>query len=202
MLLSTMISNVWFALGLWICVYTADYALTLRGARLYRQGAHAYLRFDGSYELNPLFERDIDQQRRVSRRFLAMLAATCVTIWFAWRATQIHLFPAVAFIFWMGVLLLMEVPILMRHTRNLFTFRALQQASDVRGQIIYPRWLTLQLSALDFGLFAVLFLILSSVADPWFFLGGTLGCLSVTLHHIRFARHAKARAASTAEINV
>jgi hypothetical protein len=191
MLLSIVTTNVWFALGVWICVYIADYALTLWGAQLYRRGAHAYLRFSGSYELNPLFERDIDQQRRLSRRFLAMLGATCATIWLAWRSTQIHLFPAVAFTFWMGVLLLMEVPALIRHAHNIFTFRALPRAPDVTGQITYPGWLTLQLSAVDCGLYALLFLVLSGVAAPWFFCGGAVGCLWLALGHSQLARRVK-----------
>src|SRR4051812_33528439 len=97
MLLSIISSNLWLALALCVGIYVADYALTLRGAHLYQQGAHTYLRFAGSYELNPLFERDVDRHRWVSRRFLAMLGATCVTIWFAWRGIQIKLFPPVAF---------------------------------------------------------------------------------------------------------
>lgn len=184
-------SNVWVALGLWVCIYVSDYALTLRGAQLYRQGAQAYIRFGGSYELNPIFERDIDAQRRLSRRFVLMLAITCLLIWFAWRGTRIHLFPPVAFAFWMGVLLLMEVPVLIRHARNLATFQACLCASDITGQISYPRWFTLQISGVEFGLFAVLFLALSSIANPGFFLGGTFGCLSVAIQHLRLAKRAK-----------
>jgi hypothetical protein len=199
MLFSIITSNVWVALGLWICIYITDYALTLRGARLYRQGAQAYMRFDGSYELNPIFERDVDAQRRLSRRFVIMLGSTCLLIWFAWRGTQIHLFPPIAFAFWMGVLVLMEVPVLIRHGRNLATFQACLGTSDIRGQISYPRWLVLQLSSVEFGLFAGLFLALSSVANPGFFLGGTVGCLSVAIQHMRLAKRAKKLIQTSAE---
>ena len=191
MLLSIISSNLWLALALWVGIYVADYALTLRGAHLYQQGAHTYLRFAGSYELNPLFERDVDRHRWVSRRFLAMLGATCVTIWFAWRGIQIKLFPPVAFTFWMGVLLLTEIPVLIRHARNLFTFTMLVQPSDVSGHISYPRWFSLQLSAVDFGLFALLFVCISTVDNPGFFLGGTLGCGLLALQDMQLAQRAK-----------
>jgi hypothetical protein len=201
MLIATITTNIWLALSLWVCIYIADYALTIWGARLYEQGAYAYIRFDGSYELNPLFERDIDQHRRISRRFLLMLVATSLLIWFIWRGTQLRLFPSVAFTFLLGALLLMEVPVLIRHARNLFMFSTLLSTSDVRGQISYPRWFSLQTSAVEFGLFALLFLIIGLLTSPWFFFGGAFGCLRIAVQHWQLARRAKQHKLPQAEAN-
>jgi hypothetical protein len=50
-----MIDSPWFALALWLLSYLADYYLTLYSARLYRQGAHEYVAFEGSLELTPYY---------------------------------------------------------------------------------------------------------------------------------------------------
>jgi hypothetical protein len=191
MLFSIITFNLWIALGVWICIYVTDYVLTLREAQLYRHTAQTYIRFAGSYELNPLFQRDIDTQRYLSRRFVLMLLCTCLLLWFAWRATQLHMFPPIAFTFLLGMLLLMEAPVLIRHGRNLTTFQACLRANDITGQISYPRWFTLHISSIEFGLFAGLFLALSCISNPGFFLGGAVGCLSVALQHRRLATRAR-----------
>jgi hypothetical protein len=189
MLIELLIDHLWLALGLWACVYVADYYLTLAGVRLYGQGANRVIVFEGSYELNPLFQQDIDRRRRFSSRFLVMLGVTCLLIAFVWRGVWLRWFPPGIFRFWMGSLLLIELAVLMRHLRNIVTFRQLRHADDIAGQISYSRRWTLRSSALDLALFAGLFALLALIADPWFFLGGALACAGAALRHLRYSRH-------------
>ena len=191
MLLELLTTHLWLALGLWIVVYVADYYLTLAGARLYFQGVQRVFVFEGSYELNPLFQQDIDRRRRISTRFLVMLGVTCLLIAFAWRGVQVRWFPPGVFRLWMGALLLVELAIMIRHVRNIITFRQILSAPDITGQIRYPRWWTLRSSALDLGLFAALFALFALIADPWFFLGGTLACGSAALRHFHYSIRAR-----------
>jgi hypothetical protein len=197
MLLELLTAHLWLALGLWIVVYVADYYLTLAGARLYAQGVQRVVVFEGSYELNPLFQQDIDRRRRISTRFLVMLGVTCLLIAFAWRGVKVRWFPPGVFRLWMGALLLVELVIMIRHVRNIITFRQILSSADIVGQIQYPRWWSLRSSALDLGLFGALFAVFALIADPWFFLGGTLACGSAALQHFRHSRKARSTAPQT-----
>src|SRR5262245_13671296 len=188
MLLELLADHLWLALGLWSVVYIADYYLTLVGARLYAQGVQRVVVFEGSYELNPFFQQDIDRRRRVSARFLVMLGVSCLLVAFAWRGVKVRWFPPGVFRLWMGALLLVELVIMIRHLRNIITFRQILSSADIVGQIRYPRWWSLRSSALDLGLFAILFGAFALIADPWFFLGGTLACGSAALQHVRNSR--------------
>ncbi len=188
MLIELLLDHLWLALGLWTCVYLADYYLTLAGARLYAQGVNRVIVFEGSYELNPVFQQDIDSRRRLSYRFFAILGVICLLIAFVWRGVWLRWFPPGVFRFWMGSLLLIELAVLMRHLRNIVTFRQILRAADIAGQIRYSRWWVLRSSALDLGLFAGLFVVLASIAEPWFFLGGALACASTALRHLRYSQ--------------
>lgn len=198
MLIDLATSNLWAALGLWAIVYIADYALTLRGARLYSDPRQRFVRFDGSYELNPVFERDVDAQRRLSRRFVILLGTTCLLIWLLWRVARSRILAPAIFPFWMGMLLLIELPVLLRHLRNLGTFGWLLRAPDVRGQIVYPRWFSLRLSAGELAAFTALYLLLSPGPHLAFFLGGVAACALTAFQHWGRSERLRAQAQAAA----
>jgi hypothetical protein len=74
--MSFFFTSVWPGLTVWVLLYISDYALTIAGARLYRGGVSEKLAFEGSYEITPFFQRDINSLRRISPRFLVMLFVT------------------------------------------------------------------------------------------------------------------------------
>jgi hypothetical protein len=176
--------NVWLSLAAWIILYVSDYGLTLTGARLYRSGADQHIIFEGSYELNPVFEHDIDLLRRFSPKFVLFLVSTSAILLIAWRIAAWLGIPEVyAFIF--GYLVLLEVAILMRHLRNLILFHFIDYFGGVEGQLRYSRWLSLRLSAFEFIEFAVLFLLLFLATNHWIFAGGAVSCFMTGYVHSR-----------------
>src|SRR5260370_38061455 len=65
--------------------FISFYLTTIAGPRLYRAGASEKLVVEGSYEITPYFQRDIDSLRLVSPRFLATLllgAVMLTAVWF------------------------------------------------------------------------------------------------------------------------
>jgi len=188
MLIDLLTGHLWLTLALWAGVYIADYYLTLAGAQLYGRGVERVLAFEGSYELNPLFQQDIDGRRRISIRFLVMLGVTCMLLAFAWRGVWLRWFVPGVFQLYLGALLLTELVVLMRHVRNIAMFRQILAGADLAGQIRYPRWFALRTSATDLGLFAGFFLLLATIAAPPFFLGGALACGALALRHLRSSR--------------
>ena len=56
---------------LWIILYISDYVLTIYSARGFREIGH--FQFEGSFELTPQFQRDIDALKPVSTRHIILL---------------------------------------------------------------------------------------------------------------------------------
>ena len=90
MLEELLVNNLWLAIPAWIAIYVLDYQLTITSARLYQAGAKDYLGIEGSVELTPQYQKDVDAVRRFSPRVLrnvilysALLAIMWVlSVWF------------------------------------------------------------------------------------------------------------------------
>lgn len=179
------LQNVWAGLSLWVALYISDYALTLKCAHLYQSGVRDKIAFDGSYEITPQFQRDIDSLRVVSPRFVLSLVLTSVLLVVLWQLVgqstpQIYSFA-------LGALIAVQLTIHIRHVRNLSLFRA--AGSDaVRGRIEYSRPLVLRLSSVEVLAFAGLFIVLFAFTYSWFVLGGAVACLSLAGKHWRLVR--------------
>lgn len=181
------LSNIWFVLGLWIIVYSSDYYLTLYCATLYHNHLKEHIVFEGSFELTPYFQADVDSLRRVSPAFMRALILSLVLIGLLWLLT-IYLLPLSGlFFFTIGGLLLREAAIHLRHGRNLALMRLTRAGGGLSGKVTYARWLLLKLSALELWGFAGLFLLIALAWGSWFFLGGGVFCLFTGVQHWRLA---------------
>ncbi len=179
------VQNWWAGLSVWILLFVSDYTLTLVCARLYQKGVRDKIVFEGSYELTPYFQRDIDALRRVSPRFVWALVAMSVVLFVFWQVTRSLLVPEMYF-FLLGALISTQLALHTRHLRNLFLFRA--AATDaVRGRIEYSRRVSLRASSIDMLTFSGLFLVVFVFTHSWFVLGGAFACGSVAAKHWRLA---------------
>ena len=177
--------NFWAGLAVWAALFVSDYALTITCAHLYQRGVREKIAFEGSYELTPYFQRDIDSLRRVSPRFILSLLWSSVMLYLVWRLVGQSVPEMYSFV--LGVMILVQLAIHMRHFRNLFLFRA--AGSDaIRGRIEYSRRVVLRSSSLELLEFSALFLALFAFTHSWFILGGGVACLSVAGKHWRLAR--------------
>ena len=195
--LSIFFSSVWPGLTVWVLLYISDYALTITCARLYRGGVNEKLVFEGSYELTPFFQRDIDSLRRVSPRFLVMLFVTTfllATVWYLSAQSGPELFA-----FASGSMILLELTVHIRHLRNLFMFRAMSKSDCVRGRIEYSRLFILRISSDELFIFAAFFVLLFIFTQSWFVLGGATACFSTAMKHRRLSRKASSKARAAAQ---
>jgi hypothetical protein len=181
----------WPGLLLWIAVYISDYMATVISAHLYRRQAKDHLVFEGSFELTPQFQRDIDSLRWVSPRFLIMLVLTSLILVAEWWLSHQEPFGPGMYMFILGGFVLMEAAVHMRHFRNLFLFRSTFGPAGITGRIEYPRKIILRLSAFEFLEFSVLFFLLYVATQSWFLLGGSLACLIISFRHWALARRHK-----------
>jgi hypothetical protein len=180
--------KLWIILPVWLVLYLSDYCLTILGARYYKAGGREHIVFEGSYELTPQFQADIDSLRMFSPRFMLAVfisSAIIVLLWFASRQSRNAL---LFFQFLCGGLVLHEVPILVRHARNILLFWFANKHRGISGQIRYERWLAYRLSAVELFSFAGVFLVVFLFTGSVSFLGGSILTANTGWRDLRMSR--------------
>ena len=197
MLESILSENLILALLLWAAAYCSDYYLTLYAARLYHDGAAKYLNFGGSYELTPGYQKDINSLRKISPRFILFLSLTLSLLIVLFALSRAIPYGRSLFAFALGLLLLMEAAVHVRHFRNIVTFRYLRAAADVTGSLTYPRHFVYLTSAAEIFAFAGLYLFIYLTTGSIFVLGGVVSCLALAVRHWRWGKKLTTTAAKT-----
>src|SRR6266540_5057444 len=109
-------TSPWVGVILWIILYTSDYYLTIYSARGFREIGH--FQFEGSFELTPQYQKDIDALKPVSRLHLTLLVLYSFLIVLIWWLTQFSVYLQWAYPLYLGMFLLLEVAVHLRHLRN------------------------------------------------------------------------------------
>jgi hypothetical protein len=176
--------TLWLAPILWMIVYTSDYFLTIACARLYK--AQDKIVFEGSFEINPLYQADVNALRLVSPRFFVFLLASTgyliIMRFLAGASGELMGF----YEFVIGVMMLAEITVHLRHLRNWFLFK--KAIALVQGHIEYPRGIMLRGSAFEFAVFGVVYAIFFALSSYLFFLGGVLACGALSINNYRLAK--------------
>jgi hypothetical protein len=191
-----LFEHAWPGMAIWGLLYISDYALTIMCARLYRRQETVV--FEGSYEITPFFQRDINSLRVVSPRFVFILLLTLGFLGFLWLLNQSSPAPEL----WqltLGALIGVQLAVHMRHFRNLILFRAINHADWVRGRIEYGRAGMLRASSWEALAFSGFYLMLFAFTGSWFILGGVVACFLLGAKHRRLAGKLHASLARTAQ---
>jgi hypothetical protein len=185
---------------LWIILYISDYYLTIYSARGFREIGH--VQFEGSFELTPQYQKDIDALKPTSTRHVILLVLYSILIAFIWWLTKQFVFFPWTYLFYLGMFLLIEVAVHMRHLRNISLIREIKKNGGVEGEIRYRRWFSYRISASEFYRYSALFFIIALVAYSPFFLGGAIMCFGTGIKHARLAKKAKSNPIQVVESNV
>jgi hypothetical protein len=175
----------WPGLILWILLYISDYYLTLYTARGFKEIGH--IQFEGSFELTPQYQKDIDALRPISKRHLIALALSSLIILLLWWLTRLNFYLELAYPLFLGMFLLLEVAIHLRHFRNVGLVRTARKYGGIEGQITYKKWFSYRNSANDLYIMSALFLFIALLTFNQFFLGGAITCLATGIQHKRLA---------------
>jgi hypothetical protein len=154
-------------MAIWSLLYISDYALTFTCARLY--GRQETVVFEGSYEITPFFQRDINSLRVVSPRFVFALLLILGFSGFLWLLNESSPAPEL----WqlaLGALI-----------------GAINHADWVRGRIEYGRMGMLRASSWEALAFSGFYLMLFAFTGSWFILGGVVTCFLLGVKHRRLA---------------
>jgi hypothetical protein len=189
-------TSLWPALIVWVVLYISDYAFTIACAKMRRGPISEKIVIEGSYEITPYFQRDVDALRRFSPRFVTMLVYSTLLLVAVWFLSA-QSFPEF-FAFAAGAMILIEVTIHIRHLKNFLTYRRMKESDCVRGRIEYSRAFILRTSADELFVFAGIYALFFVPTLSWFLLGGVASCLSVAMKHRRLAQKAEKAASSMA----
>ena len=193
-------SSPWYGVILWIILYTSDYYLTLYSAQGFRE--IGYFQFEGSFELTPQYQKDIDALKPFSRRHIIALILSSIVIVLLWWLTRLSFYLQLSYLLFLGMFLLLEVAVHLRHLRNISLIHEARRDGGIEGQITYKKWFSYRISANEFFVFSVLFLIVAILTFSQFFLGGAITCLATGLQHRRLAKKEKSISMQTAETKI
>jgi hypothetical protein len=179
----------WPGVILWIILYISDYYLTIYAARGFREIGH--FQFEGSFELTPQYQKDIDALKPVSRLHMILLTLYSLLIVLIWWFTRSFAFFPWTYLFYLGMFLLLEAAVHFRHLRNGSIIRRVRKSGGVEGEIFYRKWFTYRISAAEFYSFSVFFFVIAILNYSAFFLGGAVMCFGTGLKHSRMAKKAE-----------
>lgn len=188
---NSSIQNIWLIIAIWSFIYLSDYYLTIFYAKKYREHIYKHIGLEGSLEITPVFQKDVDKLRLVSPQFLVRWLLSNLCLYVLWWLSVVVIEQPQYFYFLVGALILREGPVHLRHFRNL-TLHYIARAGGVKGKIEYSRWSTLKLSAAEFFGFCLMYLLFAVIMKSWFMLGGAFGCLIVVIQHWRLSKKALA----------
>jgi hypothetical protein len=167
--------NISLTLIIVLIVFTSDYYLTIYGNRLYSKFGEQHFQYETSYELNPIFIHDVDNNRLLSPTFIRNIIYVLLYFWFWWYFTiKLYNWPNV-FDFVAGIFLLLELPILLRHFRNIVAYNP-KNIIFVQGRIEYSDKYSLSLTAQDYIGYAIVFFLVLLLTGKMFFFGGLFIC--------------------------
>jgi hypothetical protein len=187
------------AIAVVVGCFIADYSLTHIGARASERVRDRW-RVEGSYEMNPTWERQIDSRRWFGWRVVlvpVLLVLALASLRILAGIFSVYADPAY-FAAAVGVMLLLQAPILMLHAANLHTFRLLADPTAAQGSIVYRRWFVYRQGIVYLAGFCVLWLLLWVPSQQAFFLGGAASC---ALFARRFVQLGAAARNGTVEVN-
>jgi hypothetical protein len=191
-------SNPWYGVVFWIILYISDYYLTFYSARGFRENGH--FQFEGSFELTPQYQDDINNLRPVSKLHLTLLVVYSVIILIVWWITRLSIYLEWSYPLYLGMFLLLEVAVHMRHFRNIILIRELRKnPGGLDGQITYKKWFSYRISSQELYLFATLFLIIAILTYSLFFVGGAIMCYGTGFKHARLSKKTKSTLAKIVE---
>jgi hypothetical protein len=116
------LDSLWPGLVAWIVLYISDYTLTIVCARMYQAGVKNKIVIDGSYEITPYYQADVNALRRVSPRFLVLLVFGCAAIVTIWYASQNGDCSPSLYAFVVGSMILVELAVHVRHCGTISIF--------------------------------------------------------------------------------
>jgi len=164
----------WLASAVWIVLHSLDYYLTLYACRLYKTGGQRFWDFDGSFEMNPAYQADVERMSVFPRRFALSLFLPAIALYVVTALAEARLHWLLAFV--IGAIIFTRASVIGSHMSNIWLFRrACRPDAPFYGHIKYERRVLISISVLRLAEAAAILGVATCLApNPWTF-GGAVG---------------------------
>lgn len=192
MLIDTLVGSPWLVALLWGILSILDFVATMVYSKAYREYLREKVVYEGGMEMNPAFEKDVQNLKWFSPRYIiSMLAVALLVILLG------ALLPASSFEILAGAVLLLVLITDLRHIENLSMVWFLKSTPDgFKGKIEQSYVLSQLRVALGTFNIGLLYLIIFFLVQRVFFLGGAAICMLFALRHWLLSRRQVPKAAS------
>jgi len=192
MLIDTLVGSPWLVALLWGILSILDFVATMVYSKAYREYLREKVVYEGGMEMNPAFEKDVQNLKWFSPRYIISVLAVALLV-ILWGA----LLPASSFEILAGAVLLLVLITDLRHIENLSMVCFLKSTPDgFKGKIEQSYVLSQLRVALGTFNIGLLYLIIFFLVQQVFFLGGTAICMLFALRHWLLSRRQVPKAAS------
>jgi hypothetical protein len=170
--------------AIWVLLYTSDYYLTLYGAKL--RSLQKVFVYQGSYELTPECQDDIDSGNRRSPAFFLWLGVGVLMLLMPLRIPEV---PKWVYGFFVGYILFVELPVHLRHISNIWTYRSvLGSKPALSGEVRLSQRGSYQRSAADLAAMAGFLVVCCGLTGSCVLLGGSLRSAHEAYRHWRLSK--------------
>ena len=132
---------------------------------------------------------------------MILLLGYSALIFVIWWITRLSMYLEWSYPLYLGMFLLLEVAIHLRHLRNVALIREIKNNGGVEGQIAYKKWFSYRVSAHELYIYATFFLLTAILTYSLFFLGGAIICYGTGFKHNRLAKKVKSVPLQAVESN-
>lgn len=179
-----LLDHPWILSLIWMVLYTSDYYLSLANARLYKR--QNYYKVEGSFELTPFYQKDIENENKFSVRFLTMLLLFATWIYVIASYLDVPKFGVGILV---GFFIMPEMETHVRHIQNTMLFRKLASSNPgATGQLTMTLESGYKKSATQLACYCSLMLVIFILTGSPMVLGGAIAFLLLALRHISLAK--------------
>ncbi len=179
MLIDTLVENPGLVAVLWGILSLFDFVATMLYSKAYHEFLSAKFTYEGGMEMNPAFEKDVQQLSWFSPRYIISMLSVAILIILAgvW-------FPTPWFETLAGAALLLVLITDLRHIENLSMVWFLKSDPEgFKGRIEQSYKLSQRRVAVGVFNIGVLYLVVCLLTQRVFFLGGGAICMLYALRH-------------------
>jgi archaellum biogenesis protein FlaJ (TadC family) len=184
MLIDALVGSPWLVSVMWGVLSIFDFVATLLYSKAYREFLSATVRYEHGVEMNPTFEKDVQQLRWFSPRYILSMLSVAVLLGLAGMWIPILWFEALA-----GAALLLVLITDLRHVENLSVVWFLKSdPAGFKGRIEQSYKLSQRRVAVGGFNIGVLYFIVYLLTGRVFFAGGALISLLYAIRHFLLSR--------------
>lgn len=179
MLIDTIVGNPWLVAVLWGILSVIDFSATLLYSKAYREFLSEIVKYEHGVEMNPNFEKDVQQVRWFSPRYIVLMLTVAVLVGLSGMWLPKIWFEAVA-----GAVLLLVFITDLRHIENLSVVWFLRtDPAGFKGRIEQSYKLSQVRVAVGSFNIGLLYFLIFLLTGRIFFSGGALICTLYAVRH-------------------